>query len=149
MNLINKPKAVVGEKKTDAIVEEPDAVEEEFTANELKEEWLKYAEDNFKSNKVRLYSVMINSIPEISDKNTLFLNLTNESQKINFNEVKADIINYLRKKLNNSKLELKIQLAKFKSKEKHIYTEEDKLKYLMEKHPELSTMKQKLGLDFE
>jgi len=139
---------IKSEEKPKIIIDDTAIREDEFTADDLKKVWLNYAETKIKTEQPRLYSIMLNSVPEIKDKTNLHLKLTNDSQKNNIDEIKSNVVNFLKDKLNNSNIDLLIEVQQIESKGKQIYTDNDKLEFLIEKHPELGKMKQQLGLDF-
>ncbi len=141
-------KDVKVEEKPQPKVEETVIKDNDFTLDDIKNAWSNYAETIIKTKQPRLYSIMLNSIPEIRDKTHLHLKLTNDSQKNNFDEIKSNIVQFLRGKLGNSEIELLIEVQQIENHKKQIYTDTDKLNYLIEKHPELGKMKQQLGLDF-
>ena len=61
--------------------------------------------------------------------------------------MKPEILNTLSKELNNSKIKLDF-VIKETEKEKQIYTDSDKFKYLAKKNENVAKLKQKFNLDF-
>ena len=60
--------------------------------------------------------------------------------------IKSNLIDFLRKKLNNNSIQVVSIMAEHQSK-KVAYTNKDKFEHLAEKNPILNQLKEKFGLD--
>ncbi len=122
--------------------------EKKFSNEELKISWLQFAEKQ-KTEEPRLYSILITNIPKIKEDYKLYIRLANRSQEEHLNEIKAKLISFLQKELENSKVEFEIDVVESSSNEKKLYTNKDKFDHLVKKNPALARMKQQLNLDFD
>ena len=86
--------------------------------------------------------------PEVNGETNIVFHVSNPLQEDDVNSVINEIKNYLRRELNNSNIEILVEITEAKISKK-IYTETDRFNYLCEKNPVLSFLKQKFALDFE
>ena len=122
---------------------------QEITLAELQSEWTQIA-NNFKtSNLINKYVMMNRPIQVIG--NAIHISFENEVQMQQFNEnIKLELLSTLRTKLKNHLIDLELDLAEQeKSDKKMLYTQSDKYNFLVEKHPVISELKQRFGLDHE
>ena len=61
--------------------------------------------------------------------------------------IKPEIIGFLRRALNNSTIDVKVELTKA-TNDSRVLTDEQKMKAMMQKNPALSLFKNKFNLDF-
>lgn len=96
-----------------------------------------------------MYSILITNIPEKSEDSVLKVRLANRSQETHFNEIKNRLVNFLHRELQNSKIDIELEVIESDSTENKLYTTKDKYDYLVQKNPALASMKQQLNLDFD
>jgi len=121
---------------------------EVFSIEELMENWLRFAE-MMRKEKPRMATTLKASNPVIKDDFVIEIEMSNKVQEDDFNlMIKADIANFLRQELKNDNLKI-VTFVPETNKEKALYTDEDKYKYLSEKNPNINKLKQRLNLDFE
>ena len=121
---------------------------ENFSKEELMEKWLRFAEKMHKE-KPRMATTLKASNPVIKDDFTIEIEMSNKVQEDDFNlMIKADLANFLRQELKNDNLKI-VTFVPETNREKSLYTDEDKYKYLSEKNPNINKLKQRLNLDFE
>ncbi len=121
---------------------------EDFSREELLEKWLSFAE-MMRKEKPRMATTLKAGNPVIKDDFVIEIEMSNKVQEDDFNHmIKADLANFLRKELKNDNLKI-VTFVPETSKEKALYTDEDKYKYLSEKNPNINKLKQRLNLDFE
>ncbi len=82
---------------------------------------------------------------ELQD-NKVALKLANEVLHITFNEIKAELQQYLRQKLKNGTIVLEATVTEIED-EQMIYTNREKFDYLKKKYPALQKLQDELGLD--
>ncbi|RUT79854.1 DNA polymerase III subunit gamma/tau [Ancylomarina longa] len=99
-----------------------------------------------KSERIRL-ALTVNS-PKVLEDFKVVIQVSNPLQEDDVNSVKGEVQNYLRRELNNVKIELTTEMLKTTSK-KRVFTDTDRFNYLCEKNPALGVLKQKFSLDFE
>ncbi|WP_372751321.1 DNA polymerase III subunit gamma/tau [Labilibaculum sp.] len=119
---------------------------EPITQENLEAKLKEYIIIKGKSDRIRL-ALTVNK-PKISDSHEVILRVSNPLQVDDVISVKNEVRNYLRKELNNSKIQIKTEIIQTKTKKK-IYTDSDRFNYLCEKNPALGLLKQKFSLDFE
>jgi len=118
---------------------------ENFSKEELMEKWLRFAE-MIRKEKPRMATTLKASNPVIKDDFAIEIEMSNKVQEDDFNLIiKADLANFLRQELKNDNLKIVTFVPEI-NKEKSLYTDEDKYKYLSEKNPNIN---QRLNLDFE
>jgi len=84
---------------------------------------------------------------ELKGKEVIF-QLAGEIQKDIFAKAKPDILKFLRKKLNNYKIDLDFEInVEAVSPGKKLYTSTDKLTYLRDKSPALKELQKRFGLE--
>ena len=121
----------------------------EITLKELQSEWTQIA-NNFKTdNLINKYVMMNRPIQVIG--NSIHISFENEVQMQQFNEnIKLELLTNLRTKLKNHLIDIELELVEQeKSEKKMLYTQSDKYNFLVEKHPVISELKQRFGLDHE
>jgi DNA polymerase-3 subunit gamma/tau len=122
---------------------------QEITLEELQSEWTQIA-NNFKTaNLINKYVMMNRPIHVIG--NSIHISFENEVQMQQFNEnIKLELLSTLRTKLKNHLIDIELDLVEQeKSDKKMLYTQSDKYNFLVEKHPVISELKQRFGLDHE
>jgi DNA polymerase-3 subunit gamma/tau len=82
----------------------------------------------------------------LEDGVTVPLTMTNSLQMDKLNEIRVELIQYLRRELHNSRINVTAELVK-EEKQRKLYTASEKLNYLMGKNPQVRMLKEKLGLD--
>ncbi len=118
--------------------------EDPFTQEQLTEKWNAFLTrlDDRPSIKATL-----STIPELQDDFTLVLPIDNRIQDDLLWDIRPELISFLRKELNNSKINLKTVVSEIK-REKVIYSDVEKYQEMAGKNPNLALLKQKLHLDF-
>jgi len=118
--------------------------EEPFTQEQLNEKWNAFLTriDDRPSIKATL-----STVPELQKDYTLVLPIDNRIQDDLLLDIRPELISFLRKELNNSKINLKTVVSEIK-REKVIYSDIEKYQEMASKNPNLALLKQKLHLDF-
>jgi hypothetical protein len=115
-----------------------------FTFEQLTQKW-----DAFIArldDKPNLQSTL-SRVPELKDNFQLEIEIDNSVQEDLINNIKPELLTYLRIELKNSLIQLNVVYAK-NSKGRVIYTDSDKFEELLKKNPNLNLLRQKMGLDF-
>lgn len=111
--------------------------------------WKEYARSVEKS-KPRIFSTLSNNRPEIGEDGALRIRLVSEAQRDHFiKKIKPELAGYIRSKTGLSSLEIIAEVAESSENGKKIYTEQDKLEFLMKMNPELGALKSRFNLDFD
>jgi len=123
-------------------VVQPTPLNEVFTIERLQEVWLQFAE---KRKMYRAEYQLLTQQIEIRES-TVVLHLHNPVQETLLNDLKSDLMQYVRENLNNFSIQITGELKNNDSK-KVIYTNREKFDHLAEKNPNLKLLKDRLGLD--
>lgn len=101
----------------------------------------------FKEQGKSMEMAVLNQPFEVEGKEVKFM-LSGEIQKDIFSKIKPDFLKFLRKKINNYKVELSFEInAEAVSPGKKLYTSTDKLTYLKDKSPALKELQKRFGLE--
>jgi len=117
---------------------------EEFTSEQLAVKWKEFL--GLISDRPNLISTLSN-VPELTNGNKLLLKIGNSVQEEDVRQIKPELINFLRKELRNSGIEMTTSIEKIESERTH-FNDPEKMQLLMQKNPELFELKQKFNLDF-
>jgi DNA polymerase-3 subunit gamma/tau len=120
-----------------------------FTIEELTTVWNQLAAEFQSANLINKYVMMNRPIELIGS--IIHMKVENEVQVQQFNEnVRLEVLGKIRERLQNYSIDIALDVIETeKSDKKMLYTQSDKYEFLAQKHPLLSEMKQKLGLDHE
>jgi DNA polymerase III subunit gamma/tau len=111
--------------------------------------WKDYAA-SIEKTKPRIYSTLVNNRPVVSKDGAIRVLLNSELQRDHFlRNIKSGLVAYIQKATGLSSLEIVTELAETAQNEKKIYTEQDKLEFLVRKNPELGKLKTRFNLDFD
>ena len=121
----------------------------EITLEELQSEWTQIADNFKKANLINKYVMMNRPIQLIA--NSIHISFENEVQMQQFNEnIRLELLTTLRTKLKNHLIDIELDMVEQeKNDKKMLYTQSDKYNFLVEKHPVISELKQRFGLDHE
>ncbi len=119
--------------------------EEDFTSEDLQIKWKEYVDRL--ADRPNLQSTL-SDVPEIEENNRLVLKIANSVQDSLIDQIKPELVSFLRRELKNSKIQLLTRIEET-SKEKLIYSDSEKYAEMIKKNPELDLLKQKFNLDFE
>ena len=81
-------------------------------------------------------------------KDTILVKLDNQMQQSQLGEFKFELLEFLRKSLANSHIQLQAEVV-VQDRKRMVYTNREKFEYLAEKHPVLHELKNELGLDMD
>ncbi|OUV53982.1 MAG: DNA polymerase III, subunit gamma and tau [Flavobacteriales bacterium TMED113] len=97
--------------------------------------------------KINLHSTIQANKPNLINDHSIVFKLNSKSQKKEILENKVEILSFLKKELQNDLIEIKIELNEKETKEL-LYTEQEKLNYMINKKPEIKNIIKSLDLDF-
>jgi DNA polymerase-3 subunit gamma/tau len=139
----SEEKEVSEEKKALNQIETP------FTFAELENVWTEYSTLKQKEGKHNLFSILNEKKFKLKENYNIILTLDNKVQEEVLIEEKTNLIYFLKDKLNNDILSLKIDVKQLEQKELTAYTDEDKFKKMAEKKPILIELKNKFNLELD
>ena len=133
-------------KQMDVQIKEEDLPSEAFSEDQMLEFWNAYVDKLEKNGKYNLAAILKIDTPKLTDNFVIQLEFPNSTNKIEVERQQFELLQFLRKSLNNFEIALDISVNESMEK-KYAYTAEDKYKKLKEKNPALETLKQTFNLD--
>ncbi len=91
---------------------------------------------------------MANRELKLEEDYTIKLYLDNAVQIDQLSDFKPDLLAFLRKSLNNSLILIETSVMEQKT-ERKIYTDNDKLNFILDKYPIVTDLRKRLGLDMD
>jgi len=116
---------------------------ETFTSDQLQQQWQAFAATRQSPTEL----LILNRGFELQ-KDTILLKLENQIQLTQLGEFKYELLEFLRKQLKNSQIQLQGEVVE-QQKKRMVYTNREKFEYLAEKNPLLNDLKNQLGLDMD
>lgn len=117
-----------------------------FDEEQLNPLWLAYAKTIEKKGKISLFRLFSEQFPKIDDNFLLHFPVESQALAEDLQREKPELLTFLRKSLNNYGINIDFPLIALEET-KMLYTPQDKLKHMLEKHPKLMYMKKHLDLD--
>ncbi|MBX2968484.1 MAG: DNA polymerase III subunit gamma/tau [Cyclobacteriaceae bacterium] len=139
LNAILNTESTAEEKTTEPVKQ---VENRPFTTEQLQETWKAFAEQR---KKYKAEYQLLTQEFEIHDS-TIVLHLMNPVQETLLNEMKSDLMQFIRERLQNYSIQVTGDYKNTDTK-KVIYTNREKFEHLAEKNPLLLELKEKLGLD--
>ena len=111
--------------------------------------WNAYA-TSVKHSKPRIHSTLISNRPVVRTDGKVLLLLISEAQRENFaKNIKSELTRFIQDTTGIRSMEIVTEVAEVAQNGKKIYTDQDKLEFLMKKNPELEHLKARFNLDFD
>jgi DNA polymerase-3 subunit gamma/tau len=117
-----------------------------FSVLELIDKWQQFSDKL--GDKPRIFNTLTSKEPKLEGEHTVTFQIDNNLQEEKINDIRAELLDFLRVELKNSKIELKLIMDE-SVQESKLYTSEEKFKHLLSKNEELGRLKQEFNLDFE
>ncbi len=129
----------------DVVVDEENLPTDTFTEEAFMEIWQAYIDNLEAKREFNMASILSLGSPTL---NGAIINLTfpNETNKIELERESYDVLNHLRKKLNNYDISFNIDVNEVLQK-KYAYTPQEKYDKLKEAYPNLELLKSLFDLD--
>jgi DNA polymerase III subunit gamma/tau len=111
--------------------------------------WVEYTQLLKQQGNNNFYTVFSNTSPMKVEEGWLYISYSNPLQESILLEAKWDLQEFFAKKLDGQRIGIKTVLIEqaVDPNKKVLYTDEDKLRYLSEKHPLVDELKKRMGLD--
>ena len=122
-------------------------LKEIFTKKDLIDVWNSYLQDKLKNGDKNIASILKINNPSIENKNLINFSVLNDSNKIELEEEKTNLLLFLRKHLKNDEINLKITVNKLGIK-KTEYSDKEKYKILLKKNSQLDILRTTFDLEF-
>ena len=133
-------------KQMDVEIKEEDLPSDSFTQDQLNNCWDIFVDKLEKKGRYNLAAILKIDTPKLTDDDVIQLDFPNSTNKIEVERNQFNLLQFLRKSLNNFNIRLEISVNEAMDK-KYAYTAEDKYAKLLEKNPALETLKQTFNLD--
>jgi DNA polymerase-3 subunit gamma/tau len=137
----------VGEDNSEKEKEEIlDFVDQSFSEDQLQSALKEFSVELAKQGKAGESRLFDNEISH--DNEIITLNIQNPVEEVRFNDIKSDLLLFLKKRLQNKQISIELRMEETQKK-KMLYTPQEKFDYLVEKNPAIKELKNRLGLEFE
>ena len=111
--------------------------------------WKEYAH-SMEKKKPRIHSTLVHNIPEVRPDGSVLVLLNSEAQRDHFvKNIKPELVDHILEATGMDSLEVLTEVSEHGQTGKKIYTEQDKLAFLLKKNPELGKLKMRFNLDFD
>lgn len=139
-------------KKEHEAVKNPSIPEEKlpneaFTEEDMQRYWNEYILKMERKGKKILASNLQTDIPRLRNKCAIWLEFPNSTMKKEVEREQGPLLNFLREKLRNHSIVLKISVNE-ESAKKYAFTPEEKYEKLREKNPAIELLRKEFDLDF-
>ena len=118
----------------------------EFDNDQLQKSWIKFQKKINKEGRKNLASILSINKPEIIKGNLISYTLTNNTNKLELEKNKVDLLNFLKKDLKNDKILLEIRVNKLKEKS-FVYTPSEKYDKLKKLNPNIEMLRKEFKLN--
>lgn len=145
---LNKP----AEEKAAATVNpaqtsEPTGAQQNFSLEQLTKVWNTYAEHLKSKGLINHHMVLTSTALDIQADFGVHITVGNEVQMDQLEEIKVEFLAHLRQSLKNTAIRIHAKIGYVAPKEKKFFTDDDKLKILMEDYPLVVELRKKFGLE--
>ena len=117
-----------------------------FDVNSLLNSWKKFQELTIKKGRKNLASILSISQPQIFEENKLTYTLTNNTNKLELEKSKLELVEFLKKDLKNDSISLEINVNKLKEK-KFVFTQGEKYEKLKKINPNIEILRREFKLN--
>ena len=117
-----------------------------FDVNSLLNSWKKFQKLTIKKGRKNLASILSISQPQIFEENKLTYTLTNNTNKLELEKSKLELVEFLKKDLKNDSISLEINVNKLKEK-KFIFTPGEKYEKLKKINPNIEILRKEFKLN--
>ena len=132
-------------KQMEVVLDDEDQPTDDFTSDELIITWDSYIKKLEKQGKFNLASILSIDTPKVHDT-TIHLEYPNSTNKVEIERHQYELLGFIRKTLNNFKIDLSITVNEELEKQ-YAYTPKEKYDKLKKKNPNLATLKKSFDLD--
>jgi len=119
----------------------------EFSEQELIEKWHEFS--NSIGNRPRIFNTLTSKDPKLEANNIVSFVIDNNLQEGKINEIRNELLVYLKRELKNTSIDLKLIITELEAETNKLYTTEDKFKHMLTKNESLGILKKEFNLDLE
>lgn len=120
---------------------------EAFNEKELIEKW--HAFSNKMGDRPRIFNTLTSKDPKLEENSIVSFIIDNNLQEEKINEIRNELIAYLKKELRNGDIDLKLIITDLEEENNKLYTTEDKFNHMLTKNQDLAKLKKEFNLDLE
>ena len=132
--------------KKDHSIDESQLPKDGFTEETMQLHWADFVQKIDDDGRKILASNLHSDVPKLSDETTIWIELPNDTMKKEIEREQYDLIEYLKLKLNNHFVNLKITVNEETAK-KFAFTPEEKYEKLRAKNPAIDLLRKEFDLD--
>ena len=133
-------------RQMDVAINQEDLPKDTFSQAQLIASWDSYVESLEAKGRYNLAAILKIDIPKLKDESLITLEFPNSTNKIEVERQQTELLQFLRKSLNNFDIKLDITVNESMEKE-FAYTAEEKFAKLKAKNPAIETLKKTFNLD--
>ncbi len=93
------------------------------------------------------HMVLTNTSIDLKEDFGIHIVVANAVQMDQLEGIKVDFLSFLRRQLKNNAIRIHATIGYVATKEKKFFTDDDKLKFLMENYPVVAELRKKFGLE--
>lgn len=139
--------------KADRVEEKPEGEtisdEEKFSQEKMVQAWSDFAAQLQADGRLTLHTALMKRAPEMREEYTVHFSLDNGAVEKDVNAIKAELLAFLRKRLNNGKISLVTSIDRDQAKGKIPYTPREKFEHMASRNPALYELKKQLDLEID
>tara|TARA_B100001057_G_scaffold77825_1_gene72850 strand:+ start:788 stop:2467 length:1680 start_codon:yes stop_codon:yes gene_type:complete len=120
---------------------------EEFSEKDLLDIWNQYYILKKMNMQQNIASILKINNPKLKENNSIEFEVPSEINKVELEKELFEILDFLKLKLNNSMIKIKIIVNELNQKKSFIYTDEEKFKKFVETNSSISKLKEEFGLE--
>ncbi|MBC8768713.1 DNA polymerase III subunit gamma/tau [Arenibacter sp. BSSL-BM3] len=132
--------------KKEDVIDESNLPKTKFTEEEMQKHWADFVDIVDKDGRKILASNLHSDVPKLTENFTIWIELPNGTMKKEIERDKYDLMEYLKLKLNNHFIQLRITVNEATAK-KFAFTPEEKYLKLREKNPAIDLLRKEFDLD--
>ena len=132
--------------KKEDVIDESNLPKANFTEEEMQKHWADFVDILDNDGRKILASNLHSDVPKLADNFTIWIELPNGTMKKEIEREKYDLMEYLKLKLNNHFIQLRITVNEATAK-KFAFTPEEKYLKLREKNPAIDLLRKEFDLD--
>ena len=134
------------QNKKEDVIDESNLPKANFTEEEMQKHWADFVDILDNDGRKILASNLHSDVPKLTDNFTIWIELPNGTMKKEIEREKYDLMEYLKLKLNNHFIQLRITVNEATAK-KFAFTPEEKYMKLREKNPAIDLLRKEFDLD--
>lgn len=128
------------------MIDDSKSLTNDFDNDQLLVSWENFYKELIKNGRKNLASILLIDNPKIINRNEIHFTLTNDTNKIELEKNKNELVKFLKKSLRNSQIKLIINVDKIKEK-KFIYTPSEKYEKLKSINPSIEKIRKDFKLN--